>query len=71
VNDASIVTPENIALCCRSCNASKGAKPLPVWLDGAYCQRKGVTIDSVALVVRQALGLLLKADRVAVGQGEL
>jgi len=26
INDASIITRENIALCCISCNASKGAK---------------------------------------------
>lgn len=57
VNDAEIITPENIALCCRSCNSSKGAKLLHVWLDGPYCQRKGVTFDTVASVVRQALGL--------------
>jgi hypothetical protein len=28
VNDARIITRENIARCCASCNASKGAKPL-------------------------------------------
>ncbi len=28
VNDASLVTLENIALCCNSCNASKGSKEL-------------------------------------------
>jgi hypothetical protein len=30
VNDARIVTRENVALCCIGCNASKGAKPLSV-----------------------------------------
>lgn len=29
INDASVVTRENIDLCCISCNASKGARELP------------------------------------------
>lgn len=28
INDASIVTRENIALCCVACNSSKGTKRL-------------------------------------------
>ncbi len=55
VNDARIITPDNIALCCISCNASKGAKLLEVWLQSKYCFRKGITIESVAEVVRAAL----------------
>jgi hypothetical protein len=52
VNDASIVTLENIALCCNSCNASKGAKPLVDWLSSSYCRRKGIAAASVANVVQ-------------------
>ncbi len=52
VNDATIITSENIALCCRSCNSSKGAKPLAVWLESAYCKRRGITLETVADVVR-------------------
>lgn len=55
VNDASIVTRENIALCCVGCNASKGAKPLHDWLASSYCRRKGITPESVAPVVRAAM----------------
>lgn len=55
VNDARIVTGENIARCCSSCNASKGAKDLAEWLDSSYCERKGITRDSVADVVKRAL----------------
>ena len=58
VNDARIVTRENIARCCMSCNASKGAKELRLWLVSKYCQRKGITERSVALVVRNALSSL-------------
>lgn len=52
VNDASIVTFENIARCCNSCNASKGSKDLLKWLESDYCKRNGITIASVAAVVR-------------------
>ena len=55
VNDARIVTRENIARCCCSCNASKGAKDLSDWLDSNYCKAKNITCDSVASVVKQAL----------------
>ena len=55
INDARIVTRENIALCCIACNASKGAKRLMDWLDSKYCKIHGITADSVADVVRNAI----------------
>ena len=55
VNDASIITRENIALCCRSCNSSKGIKPLSTWLDSPYCKKRGINRDTVAAVVRNTL----------------
>ena len=55
VNDARIVTPENIARCCIGCNASKGTKPLAQWIESTYCVARGITRDSVAEVVRSAL----------------
>ena len=55
VNDARIVTIENIARCCFSCNASKGAKELSAWLASKYCNSKGITRGSVSEVVKQAL----------------
>lgn len=55
INDARIVTLENIALCCIGCNASKGTKELAVWLESRYCRTHGITRDSVAFVVRSAL----------------
>ena len=35
-NDIRINGIDNIALCCMSCNASKGAKLLSIWLEGDY-----------------------------------
>jgi hypothetical protein len=55
VNDERIISAANIALCCISCNASKGARLLEVWLQSKYCARKGISVDTVADVVREAL----------------
>jgi 5-methylcytosine-specific restriction endonuclease McrA len=55
VNDAQIISRENIARCCFSCNASKGAKDLAAWLDSNYCKKRGITKDNVAQVVKEAL----------------
>lgn len=55
VNDIRISTINNIALCCTSCNASKGAKLLNQWLEGKYCKDKGITKETVAEVVKNAL----------------
>lgn len=55
VNDAHIITRENISLCCRACNSSKGIKPLEVWLGSAYCKRRGISKETVAEVVKKVL----------------
>ena len=55
INDAKIVTRQNIARCCMSCNASKGAKELKAWLESSYCRRKDITESTVADIVREAL----------------
>jgi 5-methylcytosine-specific restriction endonuclease McrA len=55
VNDARIVTRENISLCCRACNSSKGVKPLATWLESAYCKRRGISVETVAEVVKKVL----------------
>ncbi|MFZ1745331.1 MAG: hypothetical protein WBO24_18170 [Nitrospirales bacterium] len=56
INDARILTRENIARCCISCNASKGTKELADWLESKYCTTRGITAESVAEVVKVALG---------------
>ena len=55
VNDIRFNGANNIALCCISCNASKGAKLLEQWFDSKYCKNKGITKETVALVVKEAL----------------
>ncbi|MDI1265174.1 MAG: HNH endonuclease [bacterium] len=55
INDAGIVTRENIALCCRSCNSSKGARLLADWIASPYCKRRGISYESVTETVKKAL----------------
>lgn len=55
INDIRINGSNNIALCCTSCNASKGAKRLEDWLESKYCITKGITIKTVADVVKKAI----------------
>ena len=55
INDARIVTLENIARCCIGCNASKGTELLADWLETDYCRARGITRESVASVIRVAL----------------
>jgi hypothetical protein len=55
INDENIVTRENIARCCASCNSSKGTKRLSLWMESSYCKRRGIGRDTVAEVVKQAL----------------
>ena len=55
LNDASIVTKENICLCCRGCNSSKGQKQLSVWLQTKYCKERDITPQTVAPIIKQAI----------------
>lgn len=55
VNDIRTSTIDNIALCCTSCNASKGAKQLEEWLEAKYCKTKRISKETVANVVKDAL----------------
>lgn len=55
INDATIITRENIVLCCCGCNASKGQKKLSVWLQSKYCIERGINWASVAQIIKQAI----------------
>jgi hypothetical protein len=55
INDARIITRENIALCCCGCNSSKGQKQLSVWLETKYCKERGISLESVAPIIKQAI----------------
>lgn len=55
VNDEKIIDRDNIARCCMSCNASKGAKLLSDWLTSAYCTSRNINFETVAPVVKRAI----------------
>ena len=55
INDETLISYENIALCCISCNASKGAKGLSSWLGSRYCSLRGIGADTIAPVAFSAL----------------
>ncbi len=55
INDAKIITRENIALCYCGCNASKGQKQLSIWLQSKYCKDKNITPENVAQVIKNAI----------------
>ena len=44
--------PTTIAICCFSCNSSRGKKPLLEWFASAYCRRHDISESTVALPVR-------------------
>jgi hypothetical protein len=52
INDATIITRENIALCCRGCNASKGQKALLDWLETKYCKEHDISYKTVAPIIK-------------------
>jgi hypothetical protein len=62
INDASIITRENIARCCCACNSSKGTKKLSDWLKSDYCRKRGINKDTVAEIVKQALRIEEESD---------
>lgn len=56
INDAKIVTIDNICLCCVSCNASKGAKDLADWINNSrYCKENNITRTTVSNIIKSAL----------------
>ena len=55
INDIRLNSPDNIALCCGSCNASKGTKLLSDWLNSTYCLRKGINQNNVSPIVKNHL----------------
>jgi hypothetical protein len=55
INDARIISRDNVARCCLACNSSKGTKKLHDWIQSSYCRRQGISGVTVAEVVKNAL----------------
>ena len=50
-----IISSDTIAVCCWSCNESKGQKPLSVWLKSKYCQDRNISPKTVATIIKKAI----------------
>lgn len=46
---------DGLAICCGSCNSSRGMKPLAAWFATRYCERHEVSAGTVAPVVKRFL----------------
>lgn len=55
INDAKIISHQNIVRCCIPCNSSKGVKLLSDRFNNNFCKKKNININIVAKVVREAL----------------
>lgn len=55
INDTSIITQKNIALCCTACNSSKGVKSLKDWLKSEYCKKRHINKSTVANIIKENL----------------
>lgn len=65
INDIRLNGPDNIAICCCSCNASKGTKKLEDWLKSKYCISKSISSETVAPVVKRHLNQGLEKNKKA------
>lgn len=55
INDITITSLDNIALCCVGCNASKGNKELIIWFHSENARKRGISYETIADVVKVAL----------------
>ncbi|OGK22025.1 hypothetical protein A3C23_02990 [Candidatus Roizmanbacteria bacterium RIFCSPHIGHO2_02_FULL_37_13b] len=56
-NNAKNISETNIALCCASCNASKGTKKILSWFNAPFCRKNKINMESVADMVKSQLNL--------------
>lgn len=53
MDDDSVTSPreDNVAMCCGSCNSSRGRKTLTEWFESQYCKEKNINKSTVAKIV--------------------
>ena len=52
-NDENNICEENVTLCCKSCNASKGDKKLMDWLNSPNKKKKEINKETVADIIKE------------------
>ncbi len=50
--------PKAVAICCGSCNSSRGKKQLLEWFKSKYCIERGINEDTVSEPVKKYLSSL-------------
>jgi hypothetical protein len=45
--------PATVAICCGSCNSSRGDKKLLDWFETTYCRERNISVETVAEPVRE------------------
>ncbi len=53
---------EDLAICCGSCNPSRGVIKLAVWFEGDYCKKRNINKESVAECVKKYIQKNLKKN---------
>lgn len=53
LDNNGLPSEENIAICCGSCNASRGTKNLLDWFESPYCKKKNINKKTVAEIIKQ------------------
>ena len=59
---------EDVVICCQSCNASRGDKPLHTWFESAYCLARGINARTVASPVKEYLERSVRGCGMAVAE---
>jgi len=50
----------NMAMCCGSCNSSRGPKSLTKWFETPYCKERNINRETVAKVVKNYISIIEK-----------
>jgi hypothetical protein len=53
IDNDGLPSEENIAMCCASCNSSKGTKKLLDWFSSDYCKKKKINKETVAEIIKK------------------
>jgi hypothetical protein len=59
-NDGSPKDESNIAICCQSCNSSKGVKKLFDWFKSPYCKERNINKETVAPFIKKYISNISK-----------
>ena len=57
-NDGPFNEKRSLAVCCRGCNSSRGAKELLAWFATDYCRKKNISVKTVSKPVRDYMRLM-------------